>query len=267
MRVISIQDTPVDQVIAETIAVLKAGGVVVYPTETTYGIGAVAQNQDAVNKLLKYKKRRQGKPLSVAVADETMATSGAAQSDNETSHQTPSRPSQWCRKTWGCHAKVESDRCGWYSHSQISTHFGHREAYGKGMTTGAESLQARPYNVEDIFSSISDRQKSLIDLVLDAGELPHNEPSTVIDTTLDDVTVLRQGEVKFSEKTDVVTHSADETQKLGTQLVRKYKSYWTYKSLIFCLEGEMGVGRRSSERPKGLTKFHLQLIRFHKLSI
>jgi hypothetical protein len=52
---------------------LQNGGLLIYPTETTYGIGVDATNQVAVNKLLKYKRRREGKPLSIAVIDLKMA--------------------------------------------------------------------------------------------------------------------------------------------------------------------------------------------------
>ena len=55
------------------VEVLSSGGLVVYPTETTYGIGADATNAKAVNKLTRYKKRPAGKPYSIAVANIFMA--------------------------------------------------------------------------------------------------------------------------------------------------------------------------------------------------
>lgn len=51
---------------------LKNGGLVIYPTETVYGI-AIANNSIAISKLLQYKGRREGKPLSIAVTDQKMA--------------------------------------------------------------------------------------------------------------------------------------------------------------------------------------------------
>ena len=52
---------------------LKLGGLVVYPTETLYGIGADATNPNAIKKLAKYKNRPLGKPYSIAVTDIKMA--------------------------------------------------------------------------------------------------------------------------------------------------------------------------------------------------
>ncbi|MCX6816586.1 MAG: L-threonylcarbamoyladenylate synthase, partial [Candidatus Beckwithbacteria bacterium] len=60
-------------IINEAVKVLQADGLVIYPTETCYGAGVDATNQTAVNKLLCYKTRREGKPLSVAVTDIQMA--------------------------------------------------------------------------------------------------------------------------------------------------------------------------------------------------
>ncbi|HZZ98898.1 MAG TPA: L-threonylcarbamoyladenylate synthase [Candidatus Saccharimonadia bacterium] len=258
MRIISINDTPIAQVIAETVAVLAAGGLVVYPTETTYGIGVDATNQTAVNKLLKYKKRREGKPLSVAVIDEGMA--GKYVALNATAKQVYKNflPGPVTAVSRGLHVVAKGVE------SEDGT-LGIRipayplvldivKAFGKPVTaTGANaSYKKRPYTVKDILESISETQKARIDLILDAGTLPRNEPSTVIDTTADDVTVLRQGEVKFTEKTQLTTHSAEETQALGKKLVGKYKNYLTYKSLIFCLEGELGAGK--TQFTKGIAR-------------
>lgn len=37
--------------IDQAVAKLKAGGVVVFPTETVYGLGAIASNSEAVDKV------------------------------------------------------------------------------------------------------------------------------------------------------------------------------------------------------------------------
>ena len=55
------------------VKILRNGGLVVYPTETLYGIGADATNQKAVDKLTKYKNRPFGKPYSIAVVNKEMA--------------------------------------------------------------------------------------------------------------------------------------------------------------------------------------------------
>src|SRR3990167_2140049 len=73
MKVISIKTTPESKIISQAVKALRAGGLIIYPTETVYGIGADATNSEAVKKLGEYKSRPFGKPYSVAVADQKMA--------------------------------------------------------------------------------------------------------------------------------------------------------------------------------------------------
>jgi L-threonylcarbamoyladenylate synthase len=53
--------------------ILKKGGVVVYPTETLYGLGANAFNENAIAKVQNIKKQERSKPVSVVVKDIKMA--------------------------------------------------------------------------------------------------------------------------------------------------------------------------------------------------
>ena len=54
-------------------ALLRAGGIVAFPTETVYGLGADATNSDAVLKIYETKGRPRFNPLIVHVADLAMA--------------------------------------------------------------------------------------------------------------------------------------------------------------------------------------------------
>ncbi len=56
-----------DLAIAETVKYLKEGKIIVYPTDTIYGLGCDALNEKAVKKIFEIKKRDAGKPLSVIV--------------------------------------------------------------------------------------------------------------------------------------------------------------------------------------------------------
>lgn len=58
---------------SEFAAILRDGGVVAFPTETVYGLGADATNSDAVLKIYETKGRPRFNPLIVHVADLAMA--------------------------------------------------------------------------------------------------------------------------------------------------------------------------------------------------
>lgn len=51
------------------IAVLQHGGLIVYPTDTIWGIGCDATNAEAIAKIYKLKKRDESKAMIVLVAD------------------------------------------------------------------------------------------------------------------------------------------------------------------------------------------------------
>ena len=58
--------------INNTLKVLKQGGLILYPTDTVWGIGCDASNADAVEKIVKLKKRTNNKPFICLVADDRM---------------------------------------------------------------------------------------------------------------------------------------------------------------------------------------------------
>lgn len=258
MEIINLKKTKEARVIKKTVEVLKSGGLVVYPTETLYGIGADATNQKAVDKLLQYKARREGKPLSIACSDKIMASkyvflNGTAL--NIYKNFLPGPVTVVSRSKHKVSNGVESE-LGTLgiripNYPLIRTII---KAFGKPITaTSANaSYQKRPYSIKDIFDTISTKQKKLIDLVLDAGQLPKREPSTVVDTTLHDLSVLRQGDVKLTKQKHKITKSPEETIALGTQLMNQYKHYLGFKSVIFALQGELGAGK--TQFTKGIAK-------------
>jgi len=55
------------------VRILKSGGLVAFPTETVYGLGADARRADAVQKIFAAKGRPSTNPLIVHVAGVAMA--------------------------------------------------------------------------------------------------------------------------------------------------------------------------------------------------
>ena len=61
------------EAIEEAVEVIRKGGVIVYPTDTLYGLGADATNEVAVRRVFKIKKRPETKPVPVIISDLEMA--------------------------------------------------------------------------------------------------------------------------------------------------------------------------------------------------
>jgi len=58
--------------LSQAVAALRRGDVVVFPTETLYGLGADALDDDAVDRVFRLKGRNADNPIPVLVADEEM---------------------------------------------------------------------------------------------------------------------------------------------------------------------------------------------------
>ncbi|MGV3760543.1 MAG: L-threonylcarbamoyladenylate synthase [Actinomycetota bacterium] len=68
-------------VVAQIVAALRQGGVVVLPTDTVYGIAALPADEDAVDRLFALKGRRTDVPIAVLCADAAQALSLAEPPD------------------------------------------------------------------------------------------------------------------------------------------------------------------------------------------
>lgn len=56
-------------IVKKAVALLKQGKVIIFPTETVYGIGADALNKKAAAKIFRLKKRPKNQPLQILISD------------------------------------------------------------------------------------------------------------------------------------------------------------------------------------------------------
>ena len=55
--------------ISKAVKILKQGGIILYPTDTIWGIGCDANNREAVLKIYNLKKRAKSKALIILIAE------------------------------------------------------------------------------------------------------------------------------------------------------------------------------------------------------
>lgn len=176
------------------IDVLKKGGVIIYPTDTTYGIGCDLFNKDAIERVYRIKKMVKQKPLSFICAD-LKDISRYAQVTNY-AYQTMRRllPGPYTfilnatkmvpklmitkRKTVGIRVP-DNDIC-----LEIVNGLGNPI-----ITTSAnvedEDIISDPEEIEERFGAD-------VDLIIDIGPLP-TKLSSVIDLIDDNPVVVREG--------------------------------------------------------------------------
>jgi len=79
MRIIPIDpDNPDDEAVDAAAAALESGKMIIYPTETYYGLGVTCDDEHAVQRLFKHKNRAGDKPVPVIVSDREMVSRYAA---------------------------------------------------------------------------------------------------------------------------------------------------------------------------------------------
>ncbi len=78
MRVIDARHLAADDVAREVASVTRAGGVVIFPTDTVYGIGCDPGDRDAVARIFALKGRSRTKPLALHLSsvEEFLAVAG-----------------------------------------------------------------------------------------------------------------------------------------------------------------------------------------------
>ena len=245
MEIVQIEKVDLNHIIE----ILKKGGLVILPTETLYGAMVDATNLTAVKKLNKYKNRLLGKPFSIAVVNQKMAEEYAELNETGKNLYKNFLPGPMTVISRGNHKVahgIESEtgtlgiRIPDYP---LVTEIIKKLGRPVTATSANASYQRRPYKISDILENISEKQKGLIDLTIDAGELPHREPSTVVDTTLDDPVILRQGDIQLKDKNEILSRSEEGTQNLAKELWQKYESYLDKRAIVFALEGPMGAGK------------------------
>ncbi len=258
MKTISLEDP---KNIEESVKCLNNGKLVIFPSETCYGVAVDATNHTAVTKLLEYKKRPEGRAIPIAVLNKEMA--------EEYVELNSVAQNLYKKFLPGAVTIVSNSKNKVDSRLESESHtLGVRipnfkflldliSRFGKPITVTSANLTGKktPYTVNDILNNISEKQRDLIDLVIDAGELPHNPPTTVIDTTSEDLKVHREGRIdptKVTEFETYVSNSVEETISQGEIFIKNKLPELTSSPILILLNGELGAGK--TQFTKGTAK-------------
>lgn len=245
MKTISLSDP---NVLDETIATLKAGGLVVFPCDTVYGLLADAKSEDGVKRLIEFKNRPPGKPISLFVADLEMAKQYVELSATQEYLLHSLLPGPYTIVLPSKHLvrpelEAEDGTLG----IRIPLHKEIQELtlrFGSPITATSANLASTPphYSSSSFLNSLPEKKKESISLLVDGGKLPHNKPSTVVDLSGSSVRVLREGDIITSHKREYTSHSESETRNVASSLFREIRSA-NGRPLVFILQGDLGAGK------------------------
>lgn len=250
MKRIVLNNKNKEEIIKEAVDTLNKGGLIIYPTETCYGVGGNALEANAVNKVLLYKHRPEGKAVSVAVLNKDMATryvilNDTAESIYDNFLPGPVTVISASKGVVDKRLEAEDGTLGVrIPRYQLILDIISKLDAPITSTSANSSGKKTPYTVEDVIQNITKKQLELIDLIIDAGELTHNPPSTVIDTTKEDLKVIRKGNFSLGKIIiDKVIENEEDMRKLGEDLINRYIGSLKYKSLLVLFNAELGAGK------------------------
>ncbi len=181
--------------------VLDKGGVFIYPTETSYGIGCNALDEKAIKKIYSVKKRSEKKGLIVLVSDLKMAEKYIRINDTAR---------KLCKRfmpgplTLVCDNKripkpANTDEVSFrISSSEFVTEF--LKYYKKPIKSTSANISGKDpiYSFENVVKEFYGK----VDIIIEAGKLEKNKLSTVFDTR--SLKVLRKGAVSSKEISGVL---------------------------------------------------------------
>lgn len=184
---------------------LQEGKTIVYPTETCYGLGCDATNQSAVDQIFAIKKRQRDKSLlvvmpSIEMIQEYVVWTKELNRLAERYWPGPltivaqARPDAQLAR--GVLAEDGTIAFRLSSHplaQELSA------GLNKPIVSTSANIAAmdNPYDIESV-RTMFDGQDAQPDIVIDAGDLPEQSPSTIVRVRDRKIEVLRQGELVIS---------------------------------------------------------------------
>jgi L-threonylcarbamoyladenylate synthase len=202
-RVMSVNPTqPEPEAIREASQVLARGGLVAFPTDTLYALGANALDPRAIERVLTVKGRHHGKPLSVLLPSAGLAAELAAELPDAVRalleafwpgpltvvlRASSKVPPVLTAATGTVGLRVPA---GALAQSLLTTFGGPIIGTSANKSGGADPGDAR---------AVQKAVGGQIDLILDGGRVALGIPSTVIDCTGAPARILREGAVPRSE--------------------------------------------------------------------
>jgi len=188
-------------------AVIQAGGLVAFPTDTVYGIGVSAFNRKAIEKVYDVKGRSHLKAIPILVGD--------VQDLDQITQPIPLYIQQIIDNFWPgaltlvlpLLPELPGNLSPWPTvglripdHDQVRRLL--RETGPLAATSANLSGKPSALTADEVFNQLEGR----IDLILDDGPVPGGQASTVLDCSGEKLKVLREGPISLA----AIHHVIDE---------------------------------------------------------
>jgi len=192
----------IQQQIERGIAILRQGGLVAYPTDTVYGLGASASLPQAIERIYAVKERPRNLPLPLLLADISQIT--------EVAESVPTiawslihtfLPGALTLVVYKSSSVPDIITGGGTTVAiRVPAHpvpIALIEGLGVPIVGTSANISGRPspLTAEEVHSQLGDR----VDLIIDGGRCPGGKESTVVDVTGETPVILREGAISREE--------------------------------------------------------------------
>lgn len=204
MKIVDVWKHPAQDIVIEAVEILREGGIIVFPTDTAYGLGVNALDENALEKLFELKGRPEQKPLHMVVWGVPMAE-------------------EYVHLDERAHKLVDAFLPG-----PLTLVLKHKENVPPTLVSGGGTVGVRipdmpialsicyeaglpftatsanksgnpaPYSLADVEQYLGDKF-DLIDYVIDAGNLPMIPVSTLVDLSGKSLSLLREGPITLEQ--------------------------------------------------------------------
>jgi L-threonylcarbamoyladenylate synthase len=186
--------------VAHAVDVLKEGGVVAFPTDTVYGLGALAYNTESLKRIYNIKGREHNKAIAILIANTDQLEQIALDPKDEIY--------KLARRFWPGPLTMVLERHTELPELLAPNHtIGVRvpdhnvalellEAAGPMAVTSANLSGEENANTAE---AVEQQLAGRVHLILDGGKTPGGVPSTVVDLTQSLPTLLREGPIGEAE--------------------------------------------------------------------
>ncbi|MEC8957866.1 MAG: L-threonylcarbamoyladenylate synthase [Nitrospinota bacterium] len=189
--------------IAETQKILEGGGVIAFPTDTFYGLGANPYNTKAVDKIYSIKGRDPEKPLLLLI-DSLTKLDGLVEEISEAGTKLIESfwPGPLTMLFKPKHTIPKNITTGLIGIRQPGNSLTRKILAGLNYPLTAPSANISGEDPATTAEQVKDRLGNKVDLILDSGICRGGKPSTLLDTTQIPVRLIRAGAINFKSIQD-----------------------------------------------------------------
>ena len=191
MKKITIQPKEIDfsKELVQPAEALRSGKLVIFPTETVYGVGASAENPEAIKKIFEAKKRPSGKPFAFHI--------GSWETFHQIAENVSENNFKILEKYWPGPItfllNVNNEKVGFrFPDNPVAIKFLNECKVPVVATSANISDQPSPINIE-MTSGIWEN----VAYAIDSGPTIYRGDSTVVDLSVSPPKCLREGIIRF----------------------------------------------------------------------